>query len=116
MRVRIILNYTGGGTPTTTPVINSVEVRAQLAKKTKRWNLLLDLQDDLSATQQAQPGNIKIDNIQTLDAQTVVEFQDGYVNRKAGVFDTYDVVVDQATVILDRAGEGFAQVILREVA
>lgn len=116
MRVRITLDYTGGGTPTTTPVINSVEVRAQLAKNTKRWNLLLDLQDDLAGSQQAQPGNLKIDNIQALDALTVVEFQDGYVNRKAGVFDSYDVVIDQATVVLDRAGEGYAQVILREVA
>lgn len=116
MRVRIKMTYTGGGTPTTTPVINSVEVRAQLAKNTKRWNLLLDLQDDLAGSQQALPGNVKIDNIQALDALTVVEFQDGYINRTAGVFDTYDVVVDQATIVLDRSGEGYAQVILREVA
>lgn len=98
------------------PILNGVEVRSQLSSRTKVWKLRLDLLDDLSGVTQAHAGNKKIDNIQALDAGSVVEFLDGYVHRNPAQYDTYDVVVDSATVILDRPGEGYAEVTLRELA
>ena len=116
LRFKIEFDYTGAGVSATAPVVNSLEIRAQLANRTKVWRLRLDLMDDVSASYQAFPGNKKIDNIQSLDTQTVVEFLDGYTDRDSGKYDTYDVLVDSANIVLDRPGEGFAEVVLREMA
>lgn len=116
IRFRLTFTYSGGGVPTTAPIVNALEVRAQLYKKTKVWRLRLDLTEDLTASYQAFSGEKKIDNLQVLaNTQSVVEFLDGYTTRDIG-YDTYDVIVDSAQIILDRVEEGFAEVVLREMA
>ena len=117
LRIKISLNYTGAGVPTTRPVVHGVEVRAQVAKPTPVWNLLLDLSDDHSGGSQSHAGSKKYTNIKTAgDSEVVVDFKDGYPDRKAGVYTSYDVVVDSYHLVLDRPGAGIAAVALRQVA
>lgn len=116
LRVKIAFDYTGAGSPTTKPVVHGVEVRAQVAKPVRVWNLLLDLSDDHGNASQSHVGSRKFTNITTAgQSGDVVDFKDGYANRLTGSYTQHDVVVDGYRMILDRAGEGVALVSLREV-
>jgi hypothetical protein len=114
--VRIKVAFSYSGTPTTRPVVHGVEVRAQVAKPVPVWKLLLDLNDDHSGGSQSYAGSVKFTNIKTAgDLESVVDFKDGYPDRRAGTYTSYDVIVDQYDLVLDRPGEGVAQVALRQV-
>lgn len=117
LQIRIRFEYTGGGVPTTAPIVHAVEVRSSVVQPQKVWNLLLDCSDDHSRRGgESHSGAAKIANVKTVgDAGTVVDFKDGYGTRQTGSFDQYDVFVDGYKIILTRPGEGVAVVSIREV-
>ena len=116
MQMRIRMDYNGGSTPSSAPVILGVEARAVASIKVKTFQFLIDLSSDRSAGKQSRGGATKIDTLRTtLDKETVMDLKDGYTSPRAGEYDQYDVFVEGATVILDRPGEGLAAVTLREV-
>lgn len=102
---------------TVTPVLREIQVRASVKQNTRRWQLLLDIADDHSSGQKSESGYDKITNIKALgDAKTVVEFLDGYSNRRPHFFEQTAVRVDSYRIVLSRPGEGVAIVDLVEVA
>lgn len=114
--IRIRLDYTGVGVPTTTPVILGIDVRAQVVKKVKRWRLLLDVSDSHEQSTQTK-GYQKIDNIESAgDGETAVAFIDGYHDPRPNKSTEYDVFVDRYELNLKRPGAGEAVVDLIEVA
>lgn len=116
LSVKVVCEYTGVANPVTTrPVVLQVEVRAQLAKKPKRWRYLLNMQDDQSALGETLSGATKIERLEASIAKSVVTLKDGYKNRAADVYTETDVVIDTYRFILDKPGEGRAYVELVEV-
>lgn len=122
LQLRVRMEYTGaapgdyGPGPTTAPVVTGVEARAAVASKVRVFRYLLDLNDDHSSAKQSLSGASKADLFLASAAKTVVlDLKDGYTDRRAGHYDQYDVVVDSYNVVLDRPGEGLAEVTLREV-
>lgn len=117
LRVRFV--YGTSGTPSTTPVLYSVEARAQVTQKLRTWTVILDCSDDEGQAQnQSLKGHQKIDNIQTAGASSgnVVAFKNGFTHRQPNTYDEYDVIVDDYELFLPRPGEGYAIVRLIEVA
>ena len=113
--IRIRMTYTGGGVPTSGPVITGVDVMALVAKPTGVWRIMLDLSDDKSGNQ-GHSGAKKIANIRAAkDTQGVVDFKDGYDSRSPNSFTAYDVTVDSYVMLLSHPGEGVVQVTLKEV-
>lgn len=117
MRLKIAFNYTGGGTPSTRPVVTGVDVRAQLANPVRTWQLMLDLSDD-HGNVGALSGKDKIAAIkEAATTGLVVRFNDEYYHRLvSGTPTDYDVVVDSYKIIQSHAGEGIAYIVLREIA
>ncbi|NIT78397.1 MAG: hypothetical protein GWN58_51200, partial [Anaerolineae bacterium] len=116
LQMRIRFDYTGAGIASSCPVVNGVEARAVVAEKVQVFQLLLDLSSDQSAGSQSKDGASKVDSFLTTAVKaTSVDYRDGYTSPRAGEWDSYDVFVDDYAVILDRPGEGFAAVTLREV-
>jgi hypothetical protein len=114
LSIRVRMEYTGAGIPSSAPVVLGVDVRAQVAKQQPVFRLLLDLDDDEGRTPNALSGSKKFTNIKNAaDAENVVSFKDGYADRNAVT--EYDVVIDQYAMLLSSSGEGFAAVTLREV-
>lgn len=113
--IRIRISITGTGD---SPVINAVDVIAQVALPQRTWRLMLDCSDDHSDRgSESLSGAQKIANVESLgESNAVVDFKDGYQSREPSDFEQVDVLVDQYSVNLDRAGEGVAQVVLREIA
>lgn len=115
IQLRLILG--NNGTTSNTPVVLSVGTRATVAAGIKLFQLLLDIADDVGAASgEHTSGEDKLANIKTAgDAESVVEFLDGYPYPAAGSYDSYDVVIDDYQNDLDRPGEGTSRVVLREV-
>lgn len=113
MRVKVGFEYTGAGIPTSWPVLQAVEVRAQIAVHTRRWRLLLDLADELTS---GDSGAKKIENLTTTaESAAVVRFDDNYVVRFGTGEASIDVIIDALDIVVTRPGEGYAQVDLVEV-
>jgi hypothetical protein len=116
IQLRVRFAYTGGGVPTSAPVVLGIEARAIVATKVKVFQYLLDLSDDRSAGKQSRSGASKVDTfLATAEKTTSVALKDGFTSRKNNVFDEYDVFLDEYNVSLDYPGEGIAAVTLREV-
>jgi hypothetical protein len=116
-RIKTEFIWTGAGVPTAAPILNSVEVRAQVSQPQPGWRLLLDLADDLAGAVGQEAGSKKIDNLVALGgSRSAFEFQDGYTHRDPDQYDEFDVVMDSYALVLGRPGEGFAEVVLREVS
>lgn len=116
LSIRIVMTYTGGGVPTTAPVILGLDARAQVVKKVRKWRLLLDMADSNENSAQ-RAGSQKIANLVAAgDGGDAVDFKDGYWNRSPGVSTSYDVYVDSYSLDLTKPGEGTAYVELLEVA
>ncbi len=116
LQLRVRFAYTGGGVPTSAPVLLGIEARAVVAEKVKVFQYLLDLSTDQSAGKQSRSGASKVDTfLATAVKATSVDLKDGYTSPRAGEYDQYDVFVDEYNVVLDRPGEGIAAVTLREV-
>lgn len=112
LSIRIRMEYTGSGAPTTAPAVLGVDVMATVVQPQKVWRLLLDLADDSGEGL----GERRIANLVTAATSKVaVQLNDGYRSRKPGQFDAHDVIVDQCDMVLHRPGEGVAHVLLREV-
>lgn len=102
------------GTGTSFPVIQNIELKAQIAEHSPTWQLLIDLADELTG---GEAGAAKIANLETAaDSGTVISFLDGAKNRLTGQYSTHNVIVDACSINLQRSGEGVAQVTLIEVA
>lgn len=113
VRVRVDLKTSNSAN---TPVLTAVNVRAKAQQKGRKWRLLLDLSDDQSGTSQSHSGAKKITNIETAgNLGAVVDFKDGYQDRRADQYEQVDVTIDDYQIVLDRAGEGVALVELAEV-
>lgn len=116
LALRIEFKPLSGADPTDVPLVYSVEVRATVTQHQKVFRLLLDCADDQGAAGGAS-GTQKIENIRAIgDSGSIVEFKNGYTKEGAGEYDTYQVVVDAYNIVLDRPGEGVAEVVLREAA
>lgn len=112
LAIRIRMTYTGGGIPTTSPVILGVDAAVMTASKQKVLTLRLSLEDPKSRNQQ-YAGSKKAANIRTLgDAGNVVTVVDCYTNRNART--TYSMVIDEYEIAMDHPGEGWALVVLKE--
>lgn len=116
LQIRIRFEWVGSGVPTSGPTVLGVGVKAQVVKKVKVTNLLLDLNDDLGGSVSSRSGSAKVDAIQaTIAKDTAVDFKDGYTHRDPGQYDQSDVYVDSGAIVLDYPSEGYAAVTLREV-
>jgi len=117
LKLRIRLAYTGMvQPPQETPVIYGVEARAVVAEKVKVFQYVIDLSSDDSGGSQSKSGDAKVDLfLATCAKATSVDLKDGYTSGRAGEYDQYDVFVDDYSVVLQRPGEGFGTVTLREV-
>lgn len=115
LQLRIILS--NNGTVSESPVVLSVAARATVAAGLKVWDLLLDLADDAGeAGAEKTTGTVKAANVRTLgESDSVVDFKDGYADRRVGQFIAYDVVMDDYSINMRSPGEGTAFVRLREV-
>lgn len=114
MRVKVGFEYTGAGIPSTWPVLQAVEVRAQIAVHTRRWRLLVDLADELTS---GDSGAKKIENLTTAaESEAVVRFDDKYIVRHGAGESAINVIIDALEVTVQRPGEGLAQIDLIEVA
>lgn len=100
-----------------TPVVRAVRARAAVVKGVRTWTLILNASDELGEMQNRNwSGETLITNITAAgDANQVVTFKDGYSSRRAGQFTSYDVVIDEYTVVAQPAGEAVIHVSLREV-
>ncbi len=119
LRLRVQLVYGAAGVPTTTPIVLSIEARAQVTQKLRSWAVILDCSDDQGqAQEQNLKGHQKIDNIQTAGTPggDAVTFKNGYSHRQPNSFDTYNVTVDDYEIFFIKPGEGYAVVRLIEVA
>lgn len=118
LQLRVRFSYTGGGNPTTCPVLYSVEARSSVMYPIKSWTLLLDLSDEVGQSGgRSLSGTALVSNLATAFAlATVVDFKDGYIDRAPNQYNQYDVTIDGWEVVLDRPGEGYAVVRLVEVA
>ncbi len=115
LSIKISFTYTGGGVPSSAPVLLGVDVLAMIAKPTKVWRILLDLSDDKSGG--GHSGARKITNIQAAAAtESVIDFKDGYTKRDPGSFESNDVVIDSYSIVLSHPGEGVGAVVLKELA
>ncbi len=116
MRIVVQFVWLGAGAPTTTPVLQYVEARAQLPNKVRAWVLELDLSDDVSDVDgESLSGAAKANRIRNLGLSgDVVLFRDGFSYSEPGLFDTYSVVLDTYQIQLAKSGEGSATVRLVE--
>ena len=100
-------------TSTKTPVVKAVNVRASVNETYKVWQLLVDCTDETSP--RGFNGAKLIDNLLSLNNDTVIAFVDGYRDQAPNASTEYDVVVESVILPLSQAGQGYAQVVLREV-
>ena len=116
LALRLRMEYGGGGVPTDAPTILGVEAYAAVAQKVGVYNLMIDLNDSQSAGDRSRGGSVKASLLRTTcEKDVAVDFKDGYTDRQAGQYNQYDVTVDTWRMILERPGEGYAMVQLREV-
>ena len=115
LQIRVELD--NNSTTTVTPVVLSVRAQATVVRGVRVWDLMLDTTDeDAQAQDRSWNGARLALNIAAGgDSGNVLTFKDGYQNREAAQFSTYNVVVDEYRLIGDRPGEGYAMVRLREV-
>lgn len=114
LSIKIGFTWTGSGIPASGPVVLGVDVLTMVAKPTNVWRLILDLSDSHSGKEGAS-GATKLANIKAAAAtEGVVDFKDGYEDRKPNVFTSHDVVVDSHLIVLSQPGEGIAMVVLKE--
>jgi hypothetical protein len=108
LRIKIALV----GTASATPVVKAVNVRASVNETYKVWQVLLDASDE--SAPRGWNGAKLYAALEAL-SNSVVEFKDGYKDRTPGVWTSHDVIVEKVTLIGSQPGEGYVQVLLREV-
>lgn len=114
--LQLRIKLSNGGDTTKTPVVLQVSTRATVSRTLKVWRLALALMDEGRAQDRSRSGEHQIANITTAgDSGTIVEFKDGAISRRAGVFNTHNVIIDSYSIEMNRPGEGTALVVLREV-
>ncbi len=113
LSIRVRMTYTGGGVPTSAPVILGVDVYAQVVRLQTVYQLLLDLSDDKSGPHSGARKRTNV--IAAAATEKVLDFKDGYTDHTPGVFTTLDVVIDSFQIEKSTPGEGIARVILKEV-
>lgn len=117
-KIQYRLQFFAAGSTAVWPAVTSIQFQSQMTEKFDSWNLLLECTDeDAQAQSRNLRGRDQIDNVQALGStRTPTAFLDGYTDRDPAQSDSYDVVVDEYTLILERPGEGVALVRLVEVA
>lgn len=114
LSIRVRMDYTGAGIPTSGPVILGVDANAMVAKTITAFRLLLDLSDDRDRVG-GSSGSRKQKNLKAAaDTEGVVAFKDGYESFTPGEYTEYDMVIDSYNIVLSTPGEGVAMVTLRE--
>lgn len=113
LQLRVELDTTS---PSTSPIVRRVAVRATVVRGVRVWDLLLDASDEDGQMQdRSWNGATLMTNIATAgDTGAVVTFKDGYRDRTPNSFTTHNVVVDEYRILGDRPGEGHVMVRLRE--
>ena len=115
LSIKVKMTYTGGGVPTSAPVILGVDVYAQVVRLQKVYQLLIDLSDDKSGNQGWTGARKRANIIAAAATEDVLDFKDGYTDQTPGVFDTLDVTIDTYNIVMSTPGEGVAAVVLKEV-
>lgn len=114
LSLRLRMEYTGAGVPSTAPVVLGIEARAMVIQPVNTWQLLLDLADPKSGPQ-GFSGATKITNIlNAAAAKNVIAFKDGYRSHEPGANTEYDVIIDSFQLNLSTPGEGYIAVTLKE--
>lgn len=113
IRFRVRVEYQSGVNRSSQPIIRNIELYAQALSSVRVWDLILDLSDDKGNDNVT--GTTKITNLLASSGE-VVAFVDGYRNRDGGSTETASVIIDAVDINLDRPGEGFGRVVLREVS
>ena len=95
--------------------VEDIQFNAGVVGKTAMWRYLVDLNDSQSYAQGGSNGRTKAQSLTATAAKTtVLDLKDGYISSDPNVYDQYDVTVDSATIVLDRPGEGYGEITLKE--
>ena len=102
---------------TTTPVVRSVQVRCTPTEYVREWDMLLDISDeDAQAQGRAFTGAQLIDYIKAeATNENIIQFNNGYETPSAGSYDEHDVMIREYNINLTSAGQGVANIKVREV-
>lgn len=111
LQIRLRMTWTGAGVPTSRPAVHGIEVQAQVLKKQRVWEIMVDLADDV-----AHNGFDRVTNLETAGNSNVIfTFKDGYQDRRPNKYEEYDAFIDDYDIVLDRPGEGFARLRILEI-
>ena len=102
---------------TATPVVRSVQVRCTPTEYVREWDMLLDISDeDAQAQGRAFTGSQLIDYIKAeATNENIIQFDNGYETQSAGSYDEHDVMIREYNINLTSAGQGVANIKVREV-
>ena len=102
---------------TATPVVRSVQVRCTPTEYVREWDMLLDISDeDAQAQGRAFTGAQLIDYIKAeATNENIIQFNNGYETPSAGSYDEHDVMIREYNINLTSAGQGVANIKVREV-
>ena len=102
---------------TATPVVRSVQVRCTPTEYVREWDMLLDISDeDAQAQGRAFTGSQLIDYIKAeATNENIIQFNNGYETPSAGSYDEHDVMIREYNINLTSAGQGVANIKVREV-
>ena len=102
---------------TATPVVRSVQVRCTPTEYVREWDMLLDISDeDAQAQGRAFTGAQLIDYIKAeATNENIIQFDNGYETPSAGSYDEHDVMIREYNINLTSAGQGVANIKVREV-
>ena len=102
---------------TATPVVRSVQVRCTPTEYVREWDMLLDISDeDAQAQGRAFTGSQLIDYIKAeATNENIIQFDNGYETPSAGSYDEHDVMIREYNINLTSAGQGVANIKVREV-
>ena len=100
-----------------TPVVRSVQVRCTPTEYVREWDMLLDISDeDAQAQGRAFTGAQLIDYIKAeATNENIIQFNNGYETPSAGSYDEHDVMIREYNINLTSAGQGVANIKVREV-
>ena len=102
---------------TATPVVRSVQVRCTPTEYVREWDMLLDIAEvDAQAQGRAFTGAQLIDYIKAeATNENIIQFNNGYETPSAGSYDEHDVMIREYNINLTSAGQGVANIKVREV-
>ena len=120
LKFRVTLSSSGGSK---TPILYAITAESKLTRKRETWEIAVRLKDEPSRnrpTNRAVKGWRLRDYLeQTIEAGNIVTFHDGYryaTDRAyATPYSTHNVIIEKATDVIIKPGEGYCLLKLRSV-